>query len=167
MTKPTIFVKYCEETSRIRFVFNNNEFNTINEAFFSHFNDLGFDPLEFVDVQLVDSDSCESRYIRYFEKNIGKVGVIVSPDYGSGWSTEVSSETREPEFDPILCFLIDYDVNRELLLETAEFLYHNNYCSGLTGAELVFVDKGVEFIIDVYDGAESIKFKDNIVFKKA
>lgn len=167
MTKPTIFVKFCEETSSIKFVLNGTEFNSINKAFFSHYNDLGFDPLQFVDVQLVDSDSYKSRYIKYFEKNVAKVGVIISPDYGSGWSTGVSSETREPEFDPILCFLLDHDVESDILLETAKFLYHNNYCSGITGAELVFLDKDVEFIIDSYDGAESIRYKDSIVFKKA
>lgn len=167
MTKPTIFVKFCEETSSVKFVLNGAEFNSINKAFFSHFNDLGFDPKIFVDVQLVDIGPSETRYIKYFEKNVAKVGVIISPNYGSGWSTDVSSDSREPEFDPILCFLIDHDVDSDVLLETAKFLYHDNYCSGITNAELVFVNKGEEFIIDNYDGAESIRYKHNIIFKKA
>lgn len=83
----------------------------------------------------------------------GKVAVIVSPGYGAGWST------WNGDYPGI-------DTNAELaqcILEggdrhaVAGRLFPDAYRGGLDKAVVEWLPEGTQYIIDEYDGSESIQ----------
>ena len=86
----------------------------------------------------------------------GKVAVLISYGFGSGFYTW--GAPIEAIFDPKLVELIeseDFDGAEEYVMST----YPGIYTSGVEDLEVVWVDEGEEFIINEYDGNESIQFK--------
>ena len=116
----------------------------------------------------------------------GKVAVLISPGFGSGWTTW-NSDHRDVEqmlFDPdivnaVLEFMakedtdwrVKYGSRRSLVMKIKKIALakygheHDDYGyyeNGLRDVEVVWVEKGQKFIINEYDGAESIRFCDEI-----
>ena len=86
----------------------------------------------------------------------GKVAVLISYGFGSGFYTW--GAPIEAIFDPKLVELIeseDFDGAEEYVMNT----YPGVYTSGVGDLEVVWVDEGEEFIINEYDGSESIQLK--------
>ena len=86
----------------------------------------------------------------------GKVAVLISYGYGGGFYTW--GAPPEAIFDPKLVELVeseDFDGAEEYVENT----YQGVYRGGVEDLEVVWVDEGEEFIINEYDGNESIQLK--------
>ena len=89
----------------------------------------------------------------------GKVAVLYSPGFGAGWFTW---NTYAPEclFDPEIVKIV-LGEERGNIEEIAESKWATNdnyfYAGGWRDLEVEWLDEGSEFVIDEYDGSESIK----------
>jgi len=88
----------------------------------------------------------------------GKVAVLISPDFGAGWSTWADDEHKLfMLFDSNLVNLVldkKYDEAVKLVKERNK----NIYTGGIREIEVVWVDKGTQFRVTEYDGYESIEY---------
>lgn len=89
----------------------------------------------------------------------GKVGVLVSPGYGGGFSTWGAPE--EAIFDPALIELVENEKWQDAI-NYCENTRPDGYSGGVTDLNVVWIKEGRKFIIDEYDGAESLMFEDKI-----
>lgn len=85
----------------------------------------------------------------------GKVAVLISPNFGAGWSTWNSEYGAATVFCPALVnALLE---NRRADLESiAEKEFPDAYLGGLCDLEVEWVPQGERFTIDEYDGSESL-----------
>lgn len=86
----------------------------------------------------------------------GKVAVLISCGYGAGFYTW--GAPIEAIFDPKLVELVgseDFDGANEYARNT----YMDTYIGGVEDLVVVWVDEGEDFIINEYDGSESIQLK--------
>lgn len=93
----------------------------------------------------------------------GKVAVLVSPDFGAGWSTWADSSQRETMmFDSRLISAAENNVSdiETVLLEI--FGENFPYPGGWSDIKIVWIPEGTTFWIKEYDGAESIVYEDEI-----
>ena len=109
-----------------------------------------------------------------YEKD-GKIGILVSPGYGAGWSTwnkpELAYDKRviefylkkvqDEEFMTSLSSFADSKKHDAAVEESGEFFksigYENcPYMGGFGTVVLKFVPYGTPWKIDVYDGYESL-----------
>jgi hypothetical protein len=90
----------------------------------------------------------------------GMVAVLYSPDYGAGWSTWASAEIRESVlFDPGAVELVEQEKWQELEMYI-KLKYPNMFCGGLRDLQIAWMPVGTQFIINEYDGNESIQTRD-------
>jgi len=89
----------------------------------------------------------------------GKVAVLYSPDYGSGWYTW---NTNHPEllFDPAIVQLVEEEKFDELKTYVT-LKYPNIYEGGMWELKVAWIPEGAMFRINEYDGDESIELKDD------
>lgn len=95
----------------------------------------------------------------------GKVAVLVSPGYGAGFFTW--GAPIEAIFHPTLVRLIQrkkYEQAIEFVNETwpGEF-----YGGGIVQLRVEWIPEGSKFIIEEYDGAESIQLLENLSWLEA
>lgn len=120
----------------------------------------------------------------------GKVGVLVSPGYGAGFSTWGYPE--EAIFDPTLIEMVEKKYNMEYqpnekggitqirkVWDSPEYKQLTDdmikycetkweaYSGGVQDLEVVWVSEGSEFIIEEYDGSESLMLKENYNWLKS
>lgn len=92
----------------------------------------------------------------------GQVAVLISPDYGAGWSTwNHEYPAEELMFDPGLVLLVE-EGNTEKIETYATLKWPNAYLGGLRNICVEWVNQGTAFRINEYDGAESIELMNNI-----
>ena len=87
----------------------------------------------------------------------GKVAVLVSYGWGAGfysWGAPV-----EAIFDPTLVDLIEKK-HIQTATEYVQNTYPDAYTGGIDDLCIVWVPEGAKFIINEYDGSESIQFRD-------
>lgn len=89
----------------------------------------------------------------------GKVAVLVSNDWGSGFHTY--GAPLEAIFNPQLVELIE-NKNYNEAMKFIEKTYPNVYAYDITRLYVEWVEEGREFYITEYDGLESIVFKDEV-----
>ena len=87
----------------------------------------------------------------------GKVGVLVSPGFGGGFSTW--GYPTEAIFDPTLIELVENEKVQEAV-DYCEFTWPKEYSGGVQDLVVVWVPEGKEFIIEEYDGSESLMLKE-------
>lgn len=100
----------------------------------------------------------------------GKVAVLYSPGFGAGW---FSWNTGHPEllFLPEIVEFVEKS-NGEIdlakfdkLIEEIDEQYGTNYKScylnGIRDIKICWLDEGTEFVIDEYDGSESIRTRND------
>jgi hypothetical protein len=91
----------------------------------------------------------------------GRVAVLYSPGYGAGWSTW-NPDHPEMIFDPGLVDLV-LAGNEEKILAYVTLRWTGAVVrSGVDDLEIEWVPEGVEFVIEEYDGAETIVFKNEV-----
>jgi hypothetical protein len=89
----------------------------------------------------------------------GKVAVLYSPDYGSGWYTW-NHDHPEILFDPAIVQLVEENKWDEL--ETYVILkYPKIFTGGILDLSIAWIPKGAMFRVNEYDGDESIEIKDD------
>lgn len=95
----------------------------------------------------------------------GKVAVLYHPNYGTGWYTW-NSESPEIIFHPKIVELVEQDRGNEITSEWCEVVLgiKDVYCGCANGLEIKWVPVGTKFIINEYDGNESIELLDDITF---
>ena len=103
----------------------------------------------------------------------GKVGVLVSPKYGAGWSTWAHGDSKFKQF-----LLMDKRLVQAVLdgkhknlkefelfvwdiinVEFPEITYL--YFGGVEDLVVEWIENGVNFMVSEYDGYESIEFKES------
>ena len=89
----------------------------------------------------------------------GKVGVLVSPSYGGGFSTW--GYPLEAVFDPELIRMVEIE-DYEGAVKYCESKWPNEYSGGVSDLVVVWVNEGSKFRITEYDGYEDIEFEDGI-----
>ena len=87
----------------------------------------------------------------------GKVGVLVSPFFGAGFSTW--GYPTEAIFDPTLIELVE---NKKMddAIEYCESKWPKEYSGGVQDLVVFWVTEGKEFIIEEYDGKETLVLKE-------
>jgi hypothetical protein len=97
---------------------------------------------------------------KYYNEK-GEVAVLYSPGFGAGWSTWNSQE-EELIFDKTLVEMILEKKPYEEIEKYAEEKWGDGiYTGGLGDVCVEFLPKGTAFVIEEYDGSESITTKDS------
>lgn len=98
---------------------------------------------------------------KYYNEK-GEVGVLYSPGFGAGWSTWNSGEAEELIFDKTLVEMILEKKPQEEIEKYVEEKWGDDiYTGGLEGVCVKFLPKGTAFVIEEYDGSESIATRDS------
>ena len=92
----------------------------------------------------------------------GKVAVLVSPGYGAGWYSW--NNNQELLFHPKLVELVEQGRQKEI---DEEWVKNNLgledvYCGGAKDLQIVWLKEGTAFIIEEYDGSESLRTLDDL-----
>ena len=91
----------------------------------------------------------------------GKVAVLISQDFGAGWSTWNREQLElDMLFDAGLADLV-LKGNPEQILAYATVKWPNAYLGGLEDLTVVWVEQGQLIKINEYDGRESIEYRDS------
>ena len=97
---------------------------------------------------------------KYYNEN-GEVAVLYSPEFGAGWSTWNSEEAEELIFDKTLVEMILEKKSQEEIEKYVEEKWGDSIFTGGLGDVCVeFLPKGTVFVIEEYDGFESITTDD-------
>jgi hypothetical protein len=93
----------------------------------------------------------------------GKVAVLYSPSFGAGWSTWNDSDYM---FIPEIVKLVE---NKEYLKIPSEMkrLGYGGYYGGSDDLQIEWIPVGTKFMIDEYDGYESIRYGTENYWKEA
>ena len=94
----------------------------------------------------------------------GKVGVLISPGYGAGFSTW--GAPIEAIFNPTLIELVEQQKVQEAI-DFVEKTWEDVYSGGVQDLRVFWVPEGSEFIIEEYDGSESLMLKTDYNWIKA
>jgi len=89
----------------------------------------------------------------------GKVGVLISPGYGSGFSTW--GYPTEAIFNPTLIELVENEKFQEAI-DYCEKTWPEEYSGGVSDLVVAWVPEGTKFRIDEYDGSEFIEFLEDV-----
>jgi len=90
----------------------------------------------------------------------GLVAVLYSPDFGAGWYTW--HNIVELLFDPKVVDMVLEKTSAETIELYCKTVYGDHYYAGASDLEVAWVPTGTEFVIDDFDGNESITFKDKV-----
>ena len=87
----------------------------------------------------------------------GKVAVLYSPGYGAGWYSW-NEECKKLIFDPVLVEIVESGIDMEKIEERVKDLYPTKsiYTGGAYQLKIEWVQEGTRFLIDEYDGYESL-----------
>ena len=86
----------------------------------------------------------------------GKVGVLVSPGFGAGFLTW--GAPIEAIFNPTLIELVEQQKVQEAI-DFVEKTWEGVYSGGVQDLYVEWVPEGSEFIIEEYDGSETLMLK--------
>ena len=90
----------------------------------------------------------------------GLVAVLYSPDFGAGWYTW--HNIAELLFDPKVVDMVMEKTSAETIELYCRTVYGDHYYGGAGDLTVAWVPPGTEFVIEDYDGAETITFKDKV-----
>ena len=89
----------------------------------------------------------------------GKVGVLISPAFGAGFSTW--GYPTEAIFDPTLIELVENEKIQEAV-DYCESTWSDGYSGGVQDLRVAWIPEGTKFQIVEYDGSESIEFLEDV-----
>jgi hypothetical protein len=90
----------------------------------------------------------------------GKVAVLYSPGFGAGWYTWHS--VAELLFDPKVVDMVLEKTSPETIELYCKTVYGDHYYAGSCDLEVAWIPTGTEFVIDDFDGNETITFKETV-----
>lgn len=110
----------------------------------------------------VDSISIEIKRGRY-TRDDGKVGVVISPRFGGGFSTWGPSEIA---LDPVVVELVleEDDIKLNEYLQTK---YNFDFIGSVDSLQVQWLDPGTRFYIQEYDGSEDIVTENDVKWLQA
>ena len=89
----------------------------------------------------------------------GKVGVLISPSFGAGFYTW--GYPTKAIFDPTLIELVENEKWQEAI-DYCESKWEDVYSGGVQDLRVAWIEEGTRFIVEEYDGAESLRFEEDI-----
>lgn len=94
----------------------------------------------------------------------GLVAVLISPGFGAGWSTWSDSEQTEAMlFDSRLVdFVLSHGT--EGLGDYAESIGYTGYMGGAEDVRVEWLEPGTRFVVEEYDGSESLRTFDDLCY---
>lgn len=96
----------------------------------------------------------------------GKVAVLFSPGYGAGWSTW--NDDPSYMFNYNISSAIDKGLSKQEVLEVIKQEYgEDGYYGGAKDLMIEWINEGVDFNINEYDGSESIEYLDDMTWNVA
>jgi hypothetical protein len=89
----------------------------------------------------------------------GLVAVLISPNFGAGWSTW---NQLKPEllFDPVIVGMVEDGTDSKTIEAYCEAKYPDGYFGGADDLEVKWIPVGTQFRIHEYDGSETLELKD-------
>lgn len=100
---------------------------------------------------------------RYDEE--GRVAVLISPGFGAGWSTwSRGEETEALLFDSRLVDAVLAKMPHHEFESYCESLGYDHYMGGAEDLQVVWLDAGTRFVVEDYDGSESIRTFDDLCY---
>lgn len=97
----------------------------------------------------------------------GQVAVLYSPGFGAGWSTW-NPTFPECIFDPEIVRMIENETDRYEIVRFVEQKYGDEfYAGGVEDLIIVYLPEGTEFVINEYDGSESVHLKEHMTWMVA
>ena len=92
----------------------------------------------------------------------GQVAVLYSPGFGAGWYSW--NDKKELLFHPKLIEMVENNKQSEITKQWIEenLGINNVYCGGAGDLQIKWLDEGTAFIINEYDGSESIEILENL-----
>lgn len=102
----------------------------------------------------------------------GKVAVLVSPDFGAGWSTWNSEQHAAILlYHPLLVQLVEEKTGTQEKLEevlaTLGLGDKHIYTGGWCDVTIEWLDEGAKFLVHEYDGSESLWIRDDVEWEVA
>ena len=98
---------------------------------------------------------------RYNEE--GQVAVLISPGFGAGWSTWSHNGNAEAMlFDSRLVDAVLAGMDTQEFVNLCESLGYDEYLGGADDLTVVWLDSGTHFVVEEYDGSESIRTFDDL-----
>ena len=95
----------------------------------------------------------------------GKVGVLISPGFGAGWSTWSSEYREELLFhEKLVQAKLDKVEDVEPILNEILPKDHCTYVGGWHDCVVIWMDQGTRFYVEEYDGSESVKYVEDLCF---
>ena len=95
----------------------------------------------------------------------GKVAILVSYGYGAGWSTW-NNDSEVLIFSPKLIEMVESGkrgaIDKEWCKDNLGI--DNVYCGGAEDLEIVWLPIGTKFLIEEYDGSESLRTTYDLVY---
>jgi hypothetical protein len=95
----------------------------------------------------------------------GLVAVLYSPGFGAGWYSW--HNIAELLFDPKVVDMVLEKTSAETIELYCKTVYGDHYYAGSSDLEVAWVPTGTEFVIDDFDGNETITFKDKVTWVTA
>jgi hypothetical protein len=95
------------------------------------------------------------------------VAVLVSRGHGAGWSTWNHQHKEQMMYDPEIVQLCLDGVGDVAIQEVALSKWPDAYFGGVDGLSIEWISEDTEFIIDEYDGHESVVYKNHTPWMKA
>lgn len=93
----------------------------------------------------------------------GEVGVLYSPGYGAGWSTWGSSNCEFLLFDKTLVKMALNGAEEDELENYLQSTGNDVYIGGWRDIQVEFMKPGTAFLVNEYDGSESIEYYNNVI----
>jgi len=89
----------------------------------------------------------------------GLVAVLISPNFGAGWSTW---NQLKPEllFDPVIVGMVEDGTDSKTIEAYCEAKYPDGYFGGADDLIVQWIPVGTQFRIHEYDGSETLELKD-------
>ena len=99
----------------------------------------------------------------------GKVGIVYSPGFGAGWYTwnRMHDNCEQLIFDPQLVRLVDQGSPTETIMARAEELVPGGGFYAVEDLEVYWLDQGTKFLINEYDGSETIQLMETTPWLQA
>jgi len=109
-----------------------------------------------------------STKVEKYIREDGMVGVLVSPGFGSGWSTWAERGEEEAMlFDKRIVQAVLDGKSEEEITAIADEVAPDSYKGGAEQLEVEWVTPGTFFEIGEYDGSESLRYFGQIDFHVA
>lgn len=95
----------------------------------------------------------------------GRVAVLVSHGFGAGWSTWADdSEAEGMLFDSRIVDAVLAEQSASEIAALVEELGYDSYLGGVDDLRVYWLEPGTRFIVDEYDGSESLRTFDDLTY---